>query len=55
MFYIGVLTPIHVLNMGLMENTPTGRLILHIMLAFPDGRNQQECSGGKNKIKNHKM
>ena len=24
----------HVLNMGLIDNTPTGRLILHIMLSF---------------------
>ncbi|CUX32573.1 Putative DNA-invertase from lambdoid prophage Rac [Clostridium sp. C105KSO15] len=27
---------IHVLNMGLMDNIPTGRLILHIMLAFAE-------------------
>lgn len=25
---------VHVLNMGLVENTPTGKLILHIMAAF---------------------
>lgn len=27
---------VHVLNMGQMDNTPTGRLILHIMLAFAE-------------------
>lgn len=27
---------VHVLNMGLMDNTPTGRLIMHIMLAFAE-------------------
>lgn len=27
---------VHVLNMGLMDNTPTGRLIRHIMLAFAE-------------------
>ena len=26
---------VHVLNMGRIEDTPTGRLILHIMLSFP--------------------
>ncbi len=25
---------VHVLNMGLVENTPTGKLILHIMAAL---------------------
>ena len=27
---------VHVLNMGLIDNTPTGRLILHIMLSFAE-------------------
>jgi DNA invertase Pin-like site-specific DNA recombinase len=27
---------VHVLNMGLIEDTPTGRLILHIMLSFSE-------------------
>lgn len=27
---------VHVLNMGLMDDTPTGRLIMHIMLAFAE-------------------
>lgn len=27
---------VHVLNMGLVENTPTGRLILNIMMAFAE-------------------
>ena len=27
---------VHVLNMGLVDNTPTGRLILHIMLSFAE-------------------
>ena len=27
---------VHVLNMGLMDNTPTGKLIRHIMLAFAE-------------------
>lgn len=27
---------VHVLNMGLVENTPTGKLILHIMAAFAE-------------------
>lgn len=27
---------VHVLNMGLIDQTPTGRLILHIMLAFSE-------------------
>ncbi len=27
---------IHVLNLGLIEDTPTGRLILHVMLAFAE-------------------
>ena len=27
---------VHVLNMGLMDNTPTGKLIRNIMLAFAE-------------------
>src|SRR5699024_8316787 len=27
---------VHVLNMGLIENTPTGRLILSVMLSFAE-------------------
>ena len=27
---------VHVLNMGLIDNTTTGRLILHIMLSFAE-------------------
>ena len=27
---------VHVLNMGLVEDTPTGRLILNVMLAFAE-------------------
>lgn len=27
---------VHVLNIGLLEDTPTGRLILHVMLAFAE-------------------
>ena len=27
---------IHVLNMGLMDNTPTGKLLTHVMLAFAE-------------------
>ena len=27
---------VHVLNMGLIDNTPTGKLILHVMLAFAE-------------------
>lgn len=27
---------VHLLNMGLVDNTPTGRLMLHIMLAFAE-------------------
>ena len=27
---------VHVLNMGLVEDTPTGRLILSVMLAFAE-------------------
>ena len=27
---------VHVLNMGLLDNTPTGRLILQIMLSFTE-------------------
>ncbi|MBQ8066719.1 MAG: recombinase family protein [Solobacterium sp.] len=27
---------LHVLNMGLIDNTPAGRLILHIMLSFAE-------------------
>ena len=27
---------VHILNMGLIDNTPTGRLILHIMLDFAE-------------------
>lgn len=27
---------VHVLNLGLIEDTPTGRLILHVMLAFAE-------------------
>lgn len=34
LFEMGV--KVHVLNMGLVEDTPTGRLILNIMLAFAE-------------------
>ena len=27
---------VHILNMGLIDNTPTGKLIVHIMLAFAE-------------------
>lgn len=27
---------VHILNLGLLEDTPTGRLILHVMLAFAE-------------------
>ncbi|MBR6888188.1 MAG: recombinase family protein [Selenomonadaceae bacterium] len=27
---------VHILNMGLIDNTPTGKLITHIMLAFAE-------------------
>jgi len=27
---------VHVLNMGLVEDTPTGRMILNVMLAFAE-------------------
>ncbi len=29
-------TTVHVLNMGLMDNTPTGKLIRNVMLAFAE-------------------
>ena len=41
---------VHVLNMGLMDNTPTGKLIRNIMLAFPEFERDmivERTQGGK--------
>ena len=44
----------HVLNMGLVENTPTGRLILTIMMAFAEYERDmivERLSDGKEEAK----
>ena len=41
---------VHVLNMGLIEDTEVGRLILHIMLAFSEFERDMivsRCQGGR--------
>ena len=48
---------VHVLNMGLMDNTPTGKLIRNVMLAFAEFERDcivERCNEGKveAKIKN---
>ena len=44
---------VHVLNMGLIDNTPTGRLILHIMLSFAEFEREmikEHAAAGKAKL-----
>jgi DNA invertase Pin-like site-specific DNA recombinase len=41
---------VHVLNMGLMDNTPTGKLIRNVMLAFAEFERDcivERCNEGK--------
>lgn len=45
---------VHVLNMGLMDNTPTGKLIRNVMLAFAEFERDcivERCNEGKTEAK----